>query len=160
MTNDIDHARLAIILNDLRLPSVKHVWSIFPEAADKAGWQAARFLATFAERDRRRFERRLAEGRLPPGKPLDSFDFKLRPMIPKAHVMAICAGDSWLDKGANPIVLGGPGCGRISPHLRHRPGLIENGWRGAAARLTAVAKVAASSCGSISDSKICRLLNK
>lgn len=112
MTNDIDHARLAIILNDLRLPSVKHVWSIFSEAADNAGWPAARILATFAERDRRRFERRLAEGRLPPGKPLDSFHFKLRPMIPKARVMAICAGDSWLDKGANPILLGGPDCGR------------------------------------------------
>ena len=36
-----------------------------------------------------------------PGKILDSFDFSMEPMISKAHVLAICAGDSWIDTGAN-----------------------------------------------------------
>lgn len=48
-------------------------------------------------------------------------------MISEAYVIAICAGDGWLDKGANFILLGGPGGGQISSHLRHRPGLIANG---------------------------------
>ncbi len=131
---DIDHRRLAIILNDLRLPAIKHGWPVFAERADKEGCPAATLLATFAEheiaeRDGRRFERHLVEARLPLGKPLGSFDFEVLPMISKAHVMAICAGHSWLDKGANLILVGGPGGGKISTHLRHRPGLIENAWR-------------------------------
>jgi len=54
-----------------------------------------------AERDRRRIERHLAEARLLPGKTLDTFAFEAVPMISKAQVMAITAGDSWLEKGAN-----------------------------------------------------------
>jgi DNA replication protein DnaC len=54
-----------------------------------------------AERANRRIERHLAEAHLPPGKTLDSFAFDAVPMISKAQVMAITAGDSWLGKGAN-----------------------------------------------------------
>jgi DNA replication protein DnaC len=134
MTQTIDSARLTLILNDLRLPAIKHGWAAFAERADKEGWPAARFLATLAEheiaeRDRRRIERHLLEARLLPGKTLDSFDFEAVPMISKARVMAICAGDSWIDKGANLILLGGPGGGKT--HLASAIGLalVENGWR-------------------------------
>ena len=116
MSQNIDAARLTLMLNDLRLPAIKHEWSDFAERADKEGWPAARFLATLAEheiaeRDRRRLARHLAEAQLLPGKTLDSFDFDVVPMISKARVMAICAGDSWIDKGANLILIGGPGGG-------------------------------------------------
>jgi hypothetical protein len=50
---------------------------------------------------RRRLARHLAEAQLLPGKTLDSFDFDVVPMISKAHVLAICAGDSWISQGAN-----------------------------------------------------------
>ncbi len=46
-----------------------------------------------AERDRRRIERRLAEAKLLPGKTLDNFDFQAVPIVSKAQVMALCAGD-------------------------------------------------------------------
>ena len=134
MTQSIDNARLTLILNDLRLPAIKQGWPSFAERADKEGWPAARFLATLAEheiaeRDRRRIERHLLEARLLPGKTLDSFDFEAVPMISKAHVMAMCAGDSWIDKGANLILIGGPGGGKT--HLASAVGLalVENGWR-------------------------------
>jgi DNA replication protein DnaC len=134
MTQSIDSARLTLILNDLRLPAIKQGWSAFAERADREGWPAARFLAALAEhevaeRDRRRIERHLAEARLLPGKTLDSFDFDAVPMISKAHVMAICAGDTWIDMGANLILVGGPGGGKS--HLASAIGLalIENGWR-------------------------------
>jgi DNA replication protein DnaC len=112
MTDAIDAARLALILTDLRLPAIKQGWSAFAERSDKEGWPAARFLAALAEhevaqRDRRRIERHLADARLLPGKTLDTFDFDATPMISKAHVMALCAGDSWIDKGANLILIGG-----------------------------------------------------
>ena len=134
MNQNIDAARLTLILHDLRLPAIKQGWPTIAERSDKEGWPAARFLATLAEheiaeRDRRRIERQLSEARLLPGKTLDSFDFTAVPMISKAHIMAICAGDSWIETGANLILVGGPGGGKT--HLSSAIGLalIENGWR-------------------------------
>ena len=134
MTQSIDGARLTLILNELRLPAIKQGWPAFAQRADKEAWPAARFLATLAEhevaeRDRRRIERHLLEARLLPGKTLDSFDFEAVPMISKAHVMALCAGDGWIEKGANIILIGGPGGGKS--HLASAIGLalIEKGWR-------------------------------
>ena len=74
-------------------------------------------------------ERHLAEAKLLPGKTLDTFDFDAVPMISKAQVMAICAGDSWLENGANLILFGPPGGGKS--HLSSAIGLalIEKGWR-------------------------------
>src|ERR1700723_2901761 len=134
MSQTIDAARLTLLLNDLRLPAIKQGGAAFAERADKEGWPAARFLASLAEhevaeRDRHRIERHLVEARLLPGKTLDAFEFEAVPMVSKAHVMAICAGDSWIDKGANLILIGGPGGGKT--HLASAIGLalVENGWR-------------------------------
>src|SRR5512146_552469 len=130
----VDAGRVSLLLNDLRLPAVKLVWPKFAEQADKEGWPAARFLAAIveheiAERSRRRIERHLAEARLPPAKTLDTFDFDAVPMVSKAQVMAITAGDSWLAKGANLLLFGPPGGGKS--HLAAAIGLalIENGAR-------------------------------
>ena len=99
----------------------------------KAG-RPARFLAALAEheiaeRSRRRLERHLAEARLPPGKTLDSFDFEAVPVVSKAQVMALAAGDAWLNNGANLLLFGPPGGGKS--HLAAALGfaLVENGWR-------------------------------
>jgi DNA replication protein DnaC len=134
MNQATDAARLNLILTDLRLPAIKQGWAAFAERSDKEGWPAARFLATLAEhevaqRDRRRIERHLADARLLPGKTLDGFDFAATPMLSKAHVMALCAGDTWLEAGANLILIGGPGGGKS--HLASAIGLtlVENGWR-------------------------------
>jgi DNA replication protein DnaC len=132
--NAIDIARVELLLAELRLPAVKLVWADLAAQADKEGWPAARFLAALAEhemaeRARRRIERHLAEARLPPGKTLDSFDFEAVPVVSKAQVMALAAGDSWLEKSANLIMFGPPGGGKS--HLAAALGLalVENGWR-------------------------------
>ena len=134
MSEALDATRLTLILNELRLPAIKHVWPKFAERSDKEGWPAARFLAVIAEhelaeRDRRRVERHLGEARLLPGKTLENFDFDAVPMISKAQVSALCAGDSWLDNGANLILFGPPGGGKS--HLASAIGLalLEKGWR-------------------------------
>ena len=133
-THPVDEARLGIMLNELRLPTIKTLWPRFAEQSDREGWPAARFLAAIAEhelaeRAHRRIERHLAEAHLPPGKTLDSFDFEAVPMISKAQIVAMAAGDSWLAKGANVLMFGPPGGGKS--HLAAAIGLalIENGWR-------------------------------
>jgi DNA replication protein DnaC len=130
----IDAGRLSLALNDLRLPAMKLIWPDFAARADKEGWPAARFLAALtqhelAERANRRIQRHLQEAYLPPGKTLENFDFGAVPMISKAQVMALAAGDSWLDRGANLLAFGPPGTGKS--HLAAALGLalIENGWR-------------------------------
>ena len=133
-TDPIDAARVALLLAELRLPAVKLVWADLAAQADKEGWPAARFLAALAEheiaeRARRRIERHLAEARLPPGKTIDTFDFEAVPVVSKARVMALAAGDAWLGMGANLILFGPPGTGKS--HLAAALGvaLVENGWR-------------------------------
>src|SRR6478736_2254981 len=134
MANPVDVARIELLLADLRLPAIKLMWAKLAEQADKEGWPAARFLAALAEheiadRGRRRIERHLAEARLPVGKTLAGFDFEAVPMVSKAQVMALTAGDSWLEKGANLLLFGPPGGGKS--HLAAAIGLalVENGWR-------------------------------
>ena len=102
-SDPIDAARLNLLLTDLRLPAIKHLWPSFAERADKEGWPAARLLAALAEhevaeRGQRRIERHLAEARLPPGKTLSGFDFDAVPTVSKAQVMALVAGDSWQER--------------------------------------------------------------
>lgn len=130
----VDAAKLSLLLNELRLPAIKLIWPQFAGQADKEGWPAARFLAALtehelAERDRRRIERHLAEARLLPGKTLDSFEFEAVPAISKAQVMALAAGDTWLEKGANLLFFGPPGGGKS--HLASALGLalVESGWK-------------------------------
>jgi DNA replication protein DnaC len=136
MTSSIsyDNARVELLLGELRLPGVKLMWARLAAQSDKEGWPAARFLAALAElemndRGRRRTARQLSEARLPPGKTLATFDFLHVPKLSKAHVMALAAGDAWLEKGANVLLFGPPGTGKS--HLAAALGLalVENGWR-------------------------------
>ena len=137
----IDADRLALMLTELRLPTFKALWPQFAERADADGWPASRLLATLAEheiaeRARRRIERHLNEARLPPGKTLGGFDFDALPMVSKAQVTALTAGDGWLQQGANLLLFGPPGGGKS--HLAAGIGLalVENGWRVLFARTT------------------------
>ena len=133
-SSNIDAARLTLALNEQRLPAVKALWPRFAEQADKEGWPAARLLNALvehelAERDRRRIERHLTQARLLHGKTLETFDFTAVPMLSKAHIKAITAGDSWIGKGGNILLFGPPGVGKS--HLSSAIGLalVENGYR-------------------------------
>ena len=132
--NKVDAVKLSLMLTELRLPSIKQLWQTFAERSDREGWTAARFLAALAEhelaeRDRRRIQRHLQEARLLPGKTIASFDFNAVPMLSKAQVNALAAGDAWLTQGANCLIFGPPGAGKS--HIASAIGLalVENGYR-------------------------------
>ena len=131
---EIDTTRLPLLLHQLRLPAIARLWPEFAERADKDGWPAARFLSALAElelaeRGRRRVERHLVESRLPPGKTLDNFDFAAVPMLSKARVLALAAGDTWLEKGSNLLCFGPPGAGKSHVAAAIGRALVENGHR-------------------------------
>ncbi|MEM5332122.1 ATP-binding protein [Paraburkholderia sp. JHI2823] len=61
-----DGGRLALMLNELRLPTIGSLWPEFTERSDKEAWPAARLLGALlehelAERAKRRIERHRAE---------------------------------------------------------------------------------------------------
>jgi IstB-like ATP binding protein len=54
----------------------------------------------------------ISRQRLSPGKTLDNFDLVTVPMLSKARVMALAAGDAWLNKASNLLLFGPPGAGK------------------------------------------------
>jgi DNA replication protein DnaC len=131
-TDPVDAARVELLLGELRLPAIKLMWADLAARADKEGWPAARYLPALAEqevteRGRRRIERHLIDARLPVGKTLDAFEFDALPTI--KQVVALAAGDGWLEKGGNSLLFGPPRGSKS--HLGAAIGLalVENGWR-------------------------------
>lgn len=127
-------ARTALMLTELRLPTIGRLWPEFAERADKEGWPAARFLGALlehelAERAKRRIERHRHESQLDPTKTLASFAFAEVPMLSKAHVLALAGGDAWLEKGANILLFGPPGVGKTHVACGLGHALIEAGHR-------------------------------
>jgi DNA replication protein DnaC len=121
-------------LHDLRLPAIARLWVDFAQQADRESWPAARFLAALAElevaeRATRRIERHVLEARLPPGKTLETFDFTVVPMVSKAQILALAAGDTWLAQGHNLLAFGPPGSGKSHLSAALGRSLIEHGYR-------------------------------
>ena len=132
--NTVDGVKLALILSELRLPTMWAFWKRFAECADTEGWPAARFLAVLAEhelveRDRRRIQRHMSEARLLPGKSMANFDFNIVKTLSKAKVQGLATGDAWLSQGISCLIFGPPGVGKS--HLASAIGLalVENGYR-------------------------------
>ena len=100
----IDAARLNLLLNELRLPAIKHLWSTFTERADKEGWPAARLLAALAEheiaeRGQRRIERHLAEAGLPPARPCPASTSTPSQPFPKPRSWRLSRGTAGWRRG-------------------------------------------------------------
>ena len=126
--------RLGIMLNELRLPTIKRCAADACDQSDREAWPARRLLEylfenEMNERETRRFERRRLESGLSSDKRLASFDFAAVPTVSQAHVTALTQAHEWLDRGANVLAFGAPGSGKS--HLLSGVGhaLIEAGRR-------------------------------
>ena len=127
-------ARNALMLTELRLPTIARLWPTLAERSDKEGWPAGRFLGALlehelAERAKRRLDRHRLESQLEPTKTLASFEFAEVPMLSKAHVMALASGDAWLEKGATILIFGPPGVGKTHVGCGIGHALIDAGYR-------------------------------
>lgn len=110
-------ARMAFMLGELRLPTMKRLAADVCAQSDAEGWPGHRLLEALlehelAEREARRLKRHRAESGLSPDKRLSSFDFAAVPSVSKAQVMALAEGTEWLDRGANVLLFGPPGVGK------------------------------------------------
>jgi DNA replication protein DnaC len=130
----VDAAKLPVMLNTLRLPTIGRLWQELGATADREGWGAARLLAALCEhelteRATRRIARHLMEAGLPQGKTFATFDFAAVPTLRKAHVMALAEGDAWLEQGANILLFGPSGTGKTHLAAAIGAALIDNGQR-------------------------------
>jgi len=126
--------RNALMLGELRLPTIGRLWSEFAQRSDKEGWPAGRFLGALlehevAERATRRIQRHRDESQLDATKTLASFEFAEVPMLSKAHVMALASGNAWIDKGATCLIFGPPGVGKSHLGCAIGHALIDAGYR-------------------------------
>ena len=129
-----DSARLPIMLADLRLPTIRRLWSEVAEQSNREGWPAERFLGILlehemSEREARRLARARADSHLPPDKSLESFDFAAVPAISKAHVMALAEADAWVGQGHNLLAFGPPGVGKTHVIAGIGHALIDRGYK-------------------------------
>jgi DNA replication protein DnaC len=134
MSASIVAGRLAFMLTELRLPTIKRLADELCAQSDREGWPAQRLLEALlehelAEREMRRIDRHRAESELSPDKRLSGFEFEAVPSVSKAQVMTLAEGHEWLDRGSNLLLFGPPGVGKS--HLVNGLGhaLIEAGRR-------------------------------
>jgi len=127
-------ARLPIMLSELRLPTIKRLWTQLAEQSNREGWPAERFLGALlaheiAERETRRLARARADSQLPPGKSLAEFDFAAVASVSKAHIMALAEADSWIAQGHNLLAFGPPGVGKTHLVAGIGHALVDRGYK-------------------------------
>lgn len=132
MTTTTPSQTLPLALKALRLPTMARIWHDLAAEAAQGHWSHDRFLQALcdqelAERSSRRLAARLAASRLPPGKRLDSFDFRSVPSVSRLAVDALVTGD-WLRIGGNVLAFGGTGSGKTHCCAGIGYGLIEAGY--------------------------------
>lgn len=127
-------AKLPILLKELRLSTMAHLWESTLQTAEQEGWNYGRFLSTLCEheveaRHQKRIQRHLKQSRLPSGKSLVTFDFKHLKHLNRAKIDDLAHNTHWVRQAENILIFGPSGVGKT--HLAAAIGhsLVENGMR-------------------------------
>ena len=129
-----NHETLPLLLKQLGLPCMYAQWEEVSGQAEKEGWTYPGYLETLvsrelANRQQNRIQRHIREARLPPGKTLDSFDFKTSKSVNAAQIKALADNPDWVRKAENLMIFGPSGVGKthLASAIAYR--LIEKGMR-------------------------------
>jgi DNA replication protein DnaC len=127
-------ATLPLLLKQLKLPSMYVHWEEFSDTAQKNHWSYAQYLTALSElevtvRYQKRIQRYLTEAKLPPGKTLATFDFKVVKSINAAHIKALAENTGWVKQAENLIIFGPSGVGKSHIAAAIGGGLIAQGIR-------------------------------
>ena len=110
-------ATLPLLLKQLNLSNFYQNWQDFADDAIDKGWSHSEYLkhlaaSEVAMRQQKRIQRYLKEAKLPPGKTLDSFNFKAVPSLKKATIDAITHSTLWVKEAQNIVLFGPSGVGK------------------------------------------------
>jgi len=129
-----EKAVLPLLLDELRLPTMKRCWENTAIEASSKGWSGPQYLSNLceeeiAERHRRRLARYMSDSQLPKMKTLESYDFSSIQGVSKAEVLGLASGEIWIKEGMNVLIFGSSGVGKT--HLAAAIGekLLEQGFR-------------------------------
>ena len=125
---------LPLVLKQLHLPAMQLLWEEKQDTALQNKWPYAQYLNALcgeelAMRYQKRTQRYIKASKLPPGKTLATFDFKVCPSVNSLQIQALSDTTDWI-RGAENLVLFGPsGVGKT--HLAAAIGYraIEHGMR-------------------------------
>lgn len=127
-------ATLPLLLKQLGLPTMLAHFEEQSEVAQKKQATYPEYLMALsnmeaASRQQKRIARHIKESKLPPGKTLDSFDFKLAKSINAAQITALADNTSWIKQANNLVIFGPSGVGKshLAAAIAYR--LIEQGIR-------------------------------
>ena len=110
-------ATLAIVLKELRLPTILESWQSFLQKAEDEGWNYTKFLSVLFEheveaRHRKKIQTYLRKAHLPPGKSLSSFDFSQVQSLNRAKIDDLACNVAWVKRAENVLVFGPSGVGK------------------------------------------------
>lgn len=127
-------ATLPLLLKQLGLPSMLSHYEEQADVAQKEHWSYPEYLLSLSHmevctRQQKRIARHIKEAKLPPGKTLDAFDFKLSQSINPAQITALADNTSWVNNANNIVIFGPSGVGKthLAAAIAYRQ--IEQGIR-------------------------------
>lgn len=129
-----DAATLALLLRQLRLPTMAACCEEVVRRANQQGWSLSQTLAALceyelAERERRRLERHLKEAHLPVGKTLERFEFEAIHGADRHQLSRLACETGWIAQGHNLLLFGPSGVGKSHLGAAIGHALIEQGLR-------------------------------
>ena len=130
----VETSTLPLLLRELRLSTMGHLWEDLYRQAMAQGWTPAHYLRVLCEheiscRGNKRLARYMAEAQLPKGKTLSTFDFSVVPMLNKNQIIGFATGDIWIKEAKNVLLFGPSGGGKSHLAAAIGEGLITAGYR-------------------------------